>query len=85
MKTIEAAMTVCKVQLDLSGHEVLVYSEDHALFLHLDTRDPGVPGEVARTVVAVLKMKPFTKRYIHAGITEDGKFVLGENAPEQEW
>ena len=68
-----------KVQLDLTGTNILIYNEDQS---YVGKSDDEV---IVSVVIALLKLEPLTKKYVTGYIDDAGVFNLDEIVPDQDW
>ena len=66
----EGTPTVFKIQLDMSGRNLLVYNRDKSIFHQID--DPKVSTFIAK----LLELEPMGKRYAEGRIGADGEFRI---------
>lgn len=67
-----------KFQRDTSGQKVLFYNEDKTIKSEID-------GEFAKITSSALGLEPNSKCYAAAYIDSDGKLIIGQKLPDQNW
>lgn len=75
--TATSKTEVFKIQRSACGRFVLLYNED-------DTTLKQVPWKEVRNFLGIHGMRPMTKRYVYAEVSDTAIHITGP-APAQEW
>lgn len=80
MDTKDGVPVPVKFQMDLTGLQIMAYSEDRETVFAL-TQDPAFILQIE----SALGLRPMTKAYAMAHLTDDGALILGDKLPTQDF